>query len=81
MINLDNLRPGKSIRLYYHKGHPYNKLMHIRAIIDEDYVVFKFWTRSRKCWVYRIEHLYSFLLKNESGVLYSRYDKKVERFQ
>lgn len=48
------VKPGATIRLFWGEGHPSNKLIHIRAIVDDEYVIYRWWSRS-KGWLYKIE--------------------------
>lgn len=57
--------PGLSYQIYYSDGNINNKKIHVRAIVDEDRVVYRSWSK-RKGWVYSVESLYYFeLLKND----------------
>ncbi len=66
---LDMLQPGKKVRVFYYPGNVNNQLRHIRAIVDEEYVVYRVWSRHKRRWVYRIEWLYQFNLAWENGRL------------
>ncbi|TXH10589.1 MAG: hypothetical protein E6R03_15225 [Hyphomicrobiaceae bacterium] len=59
------VQPGKSVRLGRHRP----KRIHIRAIVDEDQVVYRFWRRRVNDWEYRVEWLYTFQLWYEDGSL------------
>lgn len=59
------VQPGKTVRV----GRHLPKRIHIRAIVDEDQVVYRFWRRRVKDWEYRVEWLYSFQLWYEAGQL------------
>lgn len=60
------LQPGKKVKVFYGEKNINNETRHIRAIIDEEYIVYRVWYRS---WHYRVEHRYDFELKYESGRL------------
>ncbi len=47
---------GKKYRIFYGEGNRNNKVVHIRAIIDNDYFVFRQWFYSKRRWEYFIEH-------------------------
>ena len=80
MINLEeNLQPGKSIRKYYRKDNIFNQLLHIRAIVDEDQIIYRYWNYHRRGWVYLITQIYYFNMLNESHHLYLPGQKVVER--
>lgn len=53
------LQPGKSITLYPNHAISERKI-HIRAIVDDNYVVHRRWSPSKKCWHYAIDNLYYF---------------------
>lgn len=64
----DYVLPGASLRLSYGEGNPNNKLIHIRAIVDDEWVVFRRWSH-RRGWVYVVEWAYWFwLLENDGRV-------------
>lgn len=51
----DWVRPGTVYRIDFGKGHFATRNCHIRAIVDGDYVVSRFWSYKRRGWVYEIE--------------------------
>ena len=60
----DIIKPGRKVRLLK----PWKpKLIHILAIVDDEQVVYKFW--SRRSWHYAIEWIYIFQIDYESGKL------------
>jgi hypothetical protein len=70
MIDLDkNLQPGKKIRVFYYEGNRNNELRHIRAIVDEKWIVYKVWWPSKQRWHYAVESRYLFEMVNEDGHL------------
>lgn len=62
----DYVRPGATLRLFWNERNPNNKRIHIRAIVDDEYVVYRQWSR-RKGWLYRIEWYYWFWLLDREG--------------
>lgn len=54
-------------RLRYWPGNPHNGLLHVRAIVDEEWVVYRQWRRLR--WDYRIEHTSWFEIRAHAGHL------------
>lgn len=66
---LEMIQPGKKVRVFYYPGNRNNQLRHIRAIVDEEYIVYRIWSRRRRGWLYRVEWLYQFYLEWESGRL------------
>ena len=59
------VRPGESWRIVYGDGHMMNCVVHIRAIVDEEIVVFRKWHKRHKCWDYHAEHEYFFQIRFE----------------
>jgi hypothetical protein len=62
----DYVRPGATLRLFWGEGNPNNGLIHIRAIVDGENVVYRKWSR-RKGWRYVVEWSYWFRLLDENG--------------
>jgi len=70
MTDLDTmLQPGNKIRLFYDKGNPNNNLMHIRAIVDDDQIVYRWWSRRKQNWRYVIVWRYMFELWHKDNNL------------
>ena len=65
----DMLQPGKSVRVFYNENNPNNKIKHIRAIVDGEYIVFRVWGENKKQWFYCIEWVYGFYLDWKAGSL------------
>ena len=74
-----DIRAGNTIRIYHNKKNPNNKLMHIRAIIDDDQVVYRVWNSHKRGWMYAVMSIYLLGLFDNSNVLYNQKDKVVER--
>lgn len=66
---LDLLKPGAVVRVYYGPGLRANRRLHIRAIVDEEQVVYRVWQRRWQDWRYKVEWLYSFWLWDRDGKL------------
>lgn len=51
---MDEILPqvGDIYRCFYGKGNRNNKLIHIRAVVDGEYVVYRYWWQVR--WNYRL---------------------------
>lgn len=47
-------RPGTRVRFDYGPGNPNNRLCHIRAVVDDDYIVLRLWS-PRRGWLYFVE--------------------------
>lgn len=70
MKTLDEmLQPDQKVRVFYNEGNINNQLRHIRAIVDDEFVVFRVWSKHKQYWVYKVEHRYNFELKYEGGHL------------
>ena len=68
----DWLQPGMSFTERYVEGkHPKNIRVHIRAIVDQEYIVWCYWSFHKQNWRYSIDHCVRFTLlekwKNEAG--------------
>jgi hypothetical protein len=49
------LAPGVALRLDYGPDNVNNKIRHIRAIVDDDEVVYRVWSYRRQRWAYQVE--------------------------
>jgi len=65
----EKIQPDKKVKLFYRKGNINNKIMHIRAIVDDEFIVYGVWLKRSKCYDYRITHFYSFYTWLENGHL------------
>lgn len=65
---------GDKYRVNFGKGHPANKLLHIRSIVDDEYVVYRFWRRGY--WMCKITDPTFFEVGLESGHLHCIYKEK-----
>lgn len=45
------------------------QLRHIRAIVDDEYIVYKVWSKRKQYWFYFVDWWYKFYLEKEKGVL------------
>ena len=63
------LQPGKKVRLFYNEGNPNNELRHILAIVDDEHIVYKVWSKGKQRWRYRVEWMYAFQMALEGGHL------------
>ncbi len=63
------LQPGNKVKVFISKENIHNQLRHIRAIIDNEYIVYKVWFKSKQDWRYFIEHVYKFELEYKQGWL------------
>lgn len=64
-----NIQPGKKVKQFYQAGNINNATLHIRALVDNEYVVIRQWSKSRQSWCYKVEHITMFELLYEKGYL------------
>ena len=55
------MQPGNKVRVHIKYKAP-AKIYHVRAVIDDDQIVYKRWNPNKQRWVYLVEWLYIFLL-------------------
>ena len=71
MLTSDNfneiVKVGQTWRLRYNEGNRNNALLHIRAIVDEEYIVVRVWHNAQ--WKYRLETVSSFIANSQAGHL------------
>jgi len=61
---------GETWRLRFEQpNNPNNALLHIRAIVDGKYLVYRTWSRRKREWTYRIDHIGLFNLYLRDGNL------------
>lgn len=58
MADADKPQVGDKYRVYFGKDHFANRLLRVRAIVDDDYVVVRFWKRKR--WMYELTSIWYF---------------------
>jgi len=63
------IRPGHRVSVFYGPGNINNETRHIRAIIDDDWIVYRVWSPARKSWRYSVSWLYEYQLGMESGAM------------
>jgi hypothetical protein len=63
------LQPGRAVRVFWNKANPNNEIRHIRAIIDDEYVAYRTWSKAYRRWNYKMERIYFFWLAWENGTL------------
>lgn len=60
---------GKTYRIFYNHGNVNNQLIHVRAIVDINWVVYRTWSRRKMTWRYRVEHTGWFRSLEQFGIL------------
>lgn len=63
------LLPGNKLKIDYGPDNPNTLVIHIRALIDCQYIVYRYWSRAKQNWRYRVEWVYMFELWFEDGRL------------
>lgn len=53
----DVLQVGNKVRIFWNENNINNCPVHIRAIVDSDYVVTRRWLKRRQEWSYKVEHV------------------------
>lgn len=66
---LDIISPGNVVRIYFGQERKKTELLHVRAIVDDEYVIVRVWSPRRRDWRYRVEHLGYFEMVHEDGRL------------
>lgn len=49
---------GDQWRVDFGENHFANKLLHVRAVVDDDYIVVRHWKRGR--WVYEMDFIWGY---------------------
>lgn len=73
---LAKLQPGTSWKIDYGKNNINTQVIHIRAIVDEDWVVFCAWSLGKQTWRYTVGSLYYFWLLDKDGRLKARRQRR-----
>jgi hypothetical protein len=60
---------GAKLRIDFGGNNPNNRLEHVRAIVDDDHVVTRWWSRRRRQWIYKVEHILWYELLLNDGYL------------
>lgn len=66
---LDMIQPGKKVRLFYSEENPNNQLRHIRAIVDDEYIVYRVWSSGKQTWRYSVDWVFGFKVVFDAGFL------------
>lgn len=69
---LAKLQPGTSWKVDYGRGNKAARVVHIRAIVDGDRVVFRWWSYHKQTWRYAVEWLHWFWMLDSDGRLKAR---------
>ncbi len=60
---------GRKYKIFFSDNNPMNRTAHIRAFVDEHYVVYRFWKKRKDRWEYVIDSVYYFKLLLKDGAL------------
>lgn len=63
------IQPGQSVRMNYGEGNLNNEVRHIRAIVDEEFVVYRVWFKHKRRWEYKVEWVGAFQIGYDAGQL------------
>lgn len=63
------IQPGRTLKIKFSEDNINNKTIHICAVIDDDWIVYKYWAKRKKCWAYKVEYIYFFKLLYNDGTL------------
>ena len=63
------IEPETAVRVFYNEGNQNNQIRHIRAIVDGSHVVYRVWSKRKRCWIYHVDDLYAFWLLYEKGYM------------
>lgn len=63
------MKPGESYRIFFSECNVNNKLIHIRAIIDDNQVVFRRWSYTKRRWIYLIQDMIWFDMLANDGFM------------
>ena len=58
----NKLKVGKKYKIDYGKNNSNNKVIHIRAFVDDEYVVYRYWSRRKNRYYYLVEWFYGLYL-------------------
>lgn len=51
-----DIKIGETYKLFYGDNNINNSVIHIRAFVDDNFVVLRSWSKHKKQWVYDIKH-------------------------
>jgi hypothetical protein len=60
------LEIGKTYQIYFNSGNINNETIHVRAIVDEVYIVYRVWISNQKIWRYKMDRqsYFNYLIKD-----------------
>ena len=63
------IKPGKKLKIFYTEKNLNNKTLHVRAIVDDEYVVCKRWMKHKQYWLYEVYDILDLWHLYEKGKL------------
>lgn len=63
----DLIQPGKKLKIFYSENNINNEIIEVRAVVDENQVVCRTWSKSKHQWVYRVENIVFFEMLLKEG--------------
>ena len=60
---------GKKYRIFWNKDNPLNGTIHIRAIVDDNQVVYKEWSPGKQRYFYFVRDMMWFDMLKKDGVI------------
>ena len=55
-----SIEVGRKYRIFYSKDNPSNRKIHIRAFVDKECIVYRFWSKRKRMWEYGVDSIYYF---------------------
>jgi hypothetical protein len=69
---LNDIKVGGKLKIFYNKGNINNNKIEIRGIVDDEIIVYKTWLKRKGYWDYRITDKYFMSLLIKAGNLFLR---------
>jgi hypothetical protein len=66
------IKVGDSFKIDYGPKNSNNKVIHIRALVDDEYYVFRWWSKRRQRWIYDIETIDALRFIDKENALHHR---------
>lgn len=75
------IKPGNEIEMYFNEGSINNKIIEIRGIVDDKYIVYKSYNNKNKKYFYYMKTIYYFYLLEEKGYLILLKEKNMSKIE
>lgn len=63
------IKPRNAVKVFINEGNPNNRLIHIRAIVDDDQIVYRYWRYRTQYWQYLVQDISYFESMHKEGWL------------